>query len=461
MVRLEPDGGAALGEPVDQAVGAGRIGDLEDVAGVERHAHPRARVVDLGLRDRAVLDRAQQLGVLHRPVLRVALLRRDAGLRRIDRRARDRRCGERREDGEEGERGADGLRHSPFIVRSGGKSTPSWGSLPRRRAAGERRAAAKHGGPMSAPRDPELEGFLALLAARRAAAHRRGVPPRPRRARRLARRARPRPPRPRSSSAGSPSLRADGPRRDDDRAARRRVPLALPPPAAPRRPRRQPRRRARAAAPDAPRSRGRSRVGEAERLIDAASGTAPRALRDRALVELLYGAGLRVGEAVGLERARRRPRAPARPRASARAARSAIVPIGREAVEALRRYLARGRPAPRPPPPARALPQRAGRRAHPRRRVPDPAPARRRARASSPSTSTRTCCATRSRRTCSRAAPTSAASRRCSATPTSRRPSSTRTSPIGAGASCTSEHTRTRGAVAVFREGSSRAGHVR
>src|SRR5215212_5409060 len=42
--------------------------------------------------------------------------------------------------------------------------------------------------------------------------------------------------------------------------------------------------------------------GEAERLIDAAVGTTPRAMRDRALVELLYGAGLRVGEAVGLEK---------------------------------------------------------------------------------------------------------------------------------------------------------------
>src|SRR5207247_3613459 len=34
--------------------------------------------------------------------------------------------------------------------------------------------------------------------------------------------------------------------------------------------------------------------GEAERLIDAASGVGPRDFRDRALVELLYGAGLRV-----------------------------------------------------------------------------------------------------------------------------------------------------------------------
>src|SRR3954453_8773138 len=39
--------------------------------------------------------------------------------------------------------------------------------------------------------------------------------------------------------------------------------------------------------------------GEVERLIDAATGTTPRHLRDQALVELLYGGGLRVREALG------------------------------------------------------------------------------------------------------------------------------------------------------------------
>jgi site-specific recombinase XerD len=82
---------------------------------------------------------------------------------------------------------------------------------------------------------------------------------------------------------------------------------------------------------------------EVERLIEAASGTSPRALRDRALVELLYGAGLRVSEATGLgpgavdldERA---------VRVAGKGGRERVVPVGREAVAALERYLARGRP---------------------------------------------------------------------------------------------------------------------
>ena len=83
--------------------------------------------------------------------------------------------------------------------------------------------------------------------------------------------------------------------------------------------------------------------GEAERLVEAASGTTPRDLRDRALVELLYGAGLRVSEAVGLERGgvdldERLVRS------IGKGGKERIVPLGREAADSLRRYLSRGRP---------------------------------------------------------------------------------------------------------------------
>jgi integrase/recombinase XerD len=83
--------------------------------------------------------------------------------------------------------------------------------------------------------------------------------------------------------------------------------------------------------------------GEAERLIEAATGTAPRVLRDRAIVELLYGAGLRVGEAVSLERTSV-DLEERLVRCVGKGSKERVVPIGREAVDALRRYLARGRP---------------------------------------------------------------------------------------------------------------------
>lgn len=83
--------------------------------------------------------------------------------------------------------------------------------------------------------------------------------------------------------------------------------------------------------------------GEAERLIEASVGTTPRALRDCALVELLYGAGLRVSEAVSLDRAgvdleERLVRT------VGKGGKERVVPVGRRAVDALRRYLAFGRP---------------------------------------------------------------------------------------------------------------------
>jgi integrase/recombinase XerD len=83
--------------------------------------------------------------------------------------------------------------------------------------------------------------------------------------------------------------------------------------------------------------------GEAERLMEAAAGTAPRALRDRALVELMYGAGLRVSEAVGLDRSAVDLEGRL-VRCLGKGSKERVVPIGREAANALRRYLARGRP---------------------------------------------------------------------------------------------------------------------
>jgi site-specific recombinase XerD len=83
--------------------------------------------------------------------------------------------------------------------------------------------------------------------------------------------------------------------------------------------------------------------GETERLIDAAAGSTPRSLRDRALVELLYGAGLRVSEAIGLQKGsvdidERIVRV------VGKGGKERLVPLGRPAAEAARRYLALGRP---------------------------------------------------------------------------------------------------------------------
>ena len=84
-------------------------------------------------------------------------------------------------------------------------------------------------------------------------------------------------------------------------------------------------------------------LAEVERLIEAANGASPRALRDRALIELLYGAGLRVSEAVGLERGAVDLEGRL-VRALGKGDKERVVPLGSQAVEAIRRYLARGRP---------------------------------------------------------------------------------------------------------------------
>jgi integrase/recombinase XerD len=84
-------------------------------------------------------------------------------------------------------------------------------------------------------------------------------------------------------------------------------------------------------------------AAEAERLVEAANGTTPRAMRDRALVELMYGAGLRVSETLGLRRGAVDLEARL-VRAFGKGSKERIVPLGRPAAEALRRYIAMGRP---------------------------------------------------------------------------------------------------------------------
>jgi integrase/recombinase XerD len=110
-------------------------------------------------------------------------------------------------------------------------------------------------------------------------------------------------------------------------------------------------------------------VPEVERLIAAAGasaagtggdGDALRPLRDRALLELLYGTGARISEAVGLDvddlgflatevgagpagTGQHAP--PATVRLAGKGGRDRVVPVGRYAREALEAYLVRARPS--------------------------------------------------------------------------------------------------------------------
>lgn len=82
---------------------------------------------------------------------------------------------------------------------------------------------------------------------------------------------------------------------------------------------------------------------DVEALLAAADGTEPLALRDRTILELLYGCGLRSQEAVGLRLADvDAPQAQLVVRG--KGGRTRVVPLGEEAAAAVRRYLERGRP---------------------------------------------------------------------------------------------------------------------
>jgi integrase/recombinase XerD len=83
---------------------------------------------------------------------------------------------------------------------------------------------------------------------------------------------------------------------------------------------------------------------EVARLLREPSGTEPLALRDRALLELMYACGLRVSEVTGLE-LRDVDAEEGMLRARGKGSKERLVPIGRQALAALAAYRARGRPA--------------------------------------------------------------------------------------------------------------------
>jgi integrase/recombinase XerD len=82
--------------------------------------------------------------------------------------------------------------------------------------------------------------------------------------------------------------------------------------------------------------------GEVEKLLAQPKGTSPQALRDKALLEVMYASGLRASEAIGLElndldvgeRVLR---------ARGKGSKERVVPIGQAALKALTTYLKRGR----------------------------------------------------------------------------------------------------------------------
>jgi integrase/recombinase XerD len=83
---------------------------------------------------------------------------------------------------------------------------------------------------------------------------------------------------------------------------------------------------------------------EVARLLSEPRGSEPRTLRDRALLEVLYACGLRVSEATGLE-VSDVDLEEGMLRARGKGSKERLVPIGRQAVAALRAYCLRGRPA--------------------------------------------------------------------------------------------------------------------
>ena len=83
---------------------------------------------------------------------------------------------------------------------------------------------------------------------------------------------------------------------------------------------------------------------EVKLLLESVAGAEPPELRDRAILEVMYGCGLRASETVGLEVGSVNSERGFL-RAYGKGSKERLVPVGREAVAALKRYLRDGRPA--------------------------------------------------------------------------------------------------------------------
>jgi integrase/recombinase XerD len=84
-------------------------------------------------------------------------------------------------------------------------------------------------------------------------------------------------------------------------------------------------------------------LAQVERLLAAVTGGEPAALRDRALLEVLYGCGLRVSELCGLDLPDLDP-AEASLRVRGKGSKQRVVPVGGPALAAVEAWLRGGRP---------------------------------------------------------------------------------------------------------------------
>ena len=99
---------------------------------------------------------------------------------------------------------------------------------------------------------------------------------------------------------------------------------------------------------------------QVERLLAAPTGDGPLALRDRAMLELLYASGLRITELISLD-VDDLDTGDETVRCTGKRSKERIVPVGRSALRALEAWLVRGRPVLQPSSPALFVNGRGGR----------------------------------------------------------------------------------------------------